>query len=141
MPLTAMTAPVHFHTSESVTEGHPDKLCDQISDAVLDAMLQDDPEARVACETATHDRPRPRHGRDHHHDLRRYPGDRPRHRSATSATHSARVRLRLRDAAASSSRIKEQSPRHRQGVDKALEAKQAAGEDDELDSSAPATRA
>jgi S-adenosylmethionine synthetase len=51
MPLTAMTAPTHFHTSESVTEGHPDKLCDQISDAVLDAMLQDDPEARVACET------------------------------------------------------------------------------------------
>jgi len=52
MPLTAMTAPTHFHTSESVTEGHPDKLCDQISDAVLDAMLKDDPEARVACETA-----------------------------------------------------------------------------------------
>jgi S-adenosylmethionine synthetase len=52
MPLTAMTAPTHFHTSESVTEGHPDKLCDQISDAVLDAMLTDDPESRVACETA-----------------------------------------------------------------------------------------
>jgi S-adenosylmethionine synthetase len=48
-----MTAPTHFHTSESVTEGHPDKLCDQISDAVLDAMLKDDPESRVACETAT----------------------------------------------------------------------------------------
>ena len=38
-------------TSESVTEGHPDKLCDQISDAVLDAILTDDPDARVACET------------------------------------------------------------------------------------------
>ncbi len=38
-------------TSESVTEGHPDKLCDQISDAVLDAILQEDPQARVACET------------------------------------------------------------------------------------------
>ncbi len=38
-------------TSESVTEGHPDKLCDQISDAVLDAILTDDPNARVACET------------------------------------------------------------------------------------------
>jgi S-adenosylmethionine synthetase len=46
-----MTAPTHFHTSESVTEGHPDKLCDQISDAVLDAMLTDDPQSRVACET------------------------------------------------------------------------------------------
>ena len=40
-----------FFTSESVTEGHPDKLCDQISDAVLDAILAQDPTARVACET------------------------------------------------------------------------------------------
>ena len=40
-------------TSESVTEGHPDKICDQISDAVLDALLQQDPTSRVACETAT----------------------------------------------------------------------------------------
>ena len=38
-------------TSESVTEGHPDKICDQISDAVLDAILAQDPMARVACET------------------------------------------------------------------------------------------
>ena len=36
-------------TSESVTEGHPDKICDQISDAVLDAHLQQDPDAKVAC--------------------------------------------------------------------------------------------
>jgi S-adenosylmethionine synthetase len=42
-----------FFTSESVTEGHPDKLCDQISDGVLDAILAEDPIARVACETAT----------------------------------------------------------------------------------------
>ena len=41
----------HLFTSESVTEGHPDKICDQISDAVLDAMLEKDPAARVACET------------------------------------------------------------------------------------------
>jgi len=40
-------------TSESVTEGHPDKMCDQISDAILDAIIADDPGARVACETAT----------------------------------------------------------------------------------------
>lgn len=38
-------------TSESVTEGHPDKICDQISDAVLDAIIAQDPTARVACET------------------------------------------------------------------------------------------
>ena len=42
-----------FFTSESVTEGHPDKICDQISDAVLDAILEKDPMARVACETTT----------------------------------------------------------------------------------------
>ena len=41
----------HLFTSESVTEGHPDKICDQISDAVLDAILEKDPYARVACET------------------------------------------------------------------------------------------
>lgn len=40
-------------TSESVTEGHPDKMCDQISDSILDAILEKDPNARVACETAT----------------------------------------------------------------------------------------
>ena len=41
----------HLFTSESVTEGHPDKICDQISDAVLDAILEQDPDGRVACET------------------------------------------------------------------------------------------
>jgi len=48
-----MKNPKSFFTSESVTEGHPDKLCDQISDGVLDAILAQDPMARVACETAT----------------------------------------------------------------------------------------
>src|SRR5262245_14611373 len=42
----------HLFTSESVTEGHPDKICDQISDAVLDAFLEVDPYARVACEVS-----------------------------------------------------------------------------------------
>ena len=41
----------YLFTSESVTEGHPDKICDQISDAILDAVLNDDPTGRVACET------------------------------------------------------------------------------------------
>ena len=40
-------------TSESVTEGHPDKICDAISDAILDALMAQDPMSRVACETAT----------------------------------------------------------------------------------------
>jgi len=48
-----MKIPKALFTSESVTEGHPDKLCDQISDGVLDAILAQDPIARVACETAT----------------------------------------------------------------------------------------
>jgi S-adenosylmethionine synthetase len=43
----------YLFTSESVTEGHPDKMCDQISDAILDAIIAEDPNARVACETAT----------------------------------------------------------------------------------------
>ena len=44
-------SPSYLYTSESVTEGHPDKLCDQISDAILDAIFSKDPQARVACET------------------------------------------------------------------------------------------
>jgi len=52
MTSTFMTSPQFFFTSESVTEGHPDKLCDQLSDAVLDAIIGDDPDARVACECA-----------------------------------------------------------------------------------------
>ncbi|MEW6028510.1 MAG: methionine adenosyltransferase [Chloroflexota bacterium] len=53
MSTTFMTSSKLMFTSESVTEGHPDKLCDQISDAVLDACLEQDPRSRVACETAT----------------------------------------------------------------------------------------
>ncbi len=52
MSTTFMTSPQLFYTSKSVTEGHPDKMCDQISDAVLDAIIKDDPDARVACEAA-----------------------------------------------------------------------------------------
>ena len=42
----------YYFTSESVTEGHPDKMCDAISDAILDAVIEQDPMGRVACETA-----------------------------------------------------------------------------------------
>ena len=71
-------------TSESVTEGHPDKICDQISDAVLDAILEKDPNGRVACETMRLHRPDPHHGRDHHQLLcghpQNCPGGRAGHR-------------------------------------------------------------
>ena len=53
MSTTFMNSPQYLFTSESVSEGHPDKICDQISDAVLDAILAQDPRARVACEVAT----------------------------------------------------------------------------------------
>ncbi len=53
MTNTFMKSEHYLFTSESVTEGHPDKLCDQVSDAVLDACLEQDPMSRVACETAT----------------------------------------------------------------------------------------
>jgi S-adenosylmethionine synthetase len=53
MSTTFMQSPKLMFTSESVTEGHPDKMCDQISDAVLDSCLEQDPYSRVACETAT----------------------------------------------------------------------------------------
>jgi S-adenosylmethionine synthetase len=52
MSSSFMNSPQLFFTSESVTEGHPDKMCDQVSDAVLDACLAQDPMSRVACETA-----------------------------------------------------------------------------------------
>ena len=50
-PLPDMSKELRLFTSESVSEGHPDKVCDQISDAVLDAILAQDPDSRVACET------------------------------------------------------------------------------------------
>jgi S-adenosylmethionine synthetase len=51
--MSIVDAAQYLFTSESVTEGHPDKMCDQISDAILDSILERDPRARVACETAT----------------------------------------------------------------------------------------
>jgi S-adenosylmethionine synthetase len=51
--MSIVDAAHYLFTSESVTEGHPDKLCDQVSDAVLDAFLRQDPQSRVACEAAT----------------------------------------------------------------------------------------
>ena len=53
MSTTFTNSPRFYFTSESVSSGHPDKLCDQVSDAILDAFLAHDPRARVACETAT----------------------------------------------------------------------------------------
>src|SRR3954470_4852970 len=51
--MSIVDAAQYLFTSESVTEGHPDKMCDQVSDVILDAIIREDPDARVACETAT----------------------------------------------------------------------------------------
>src|SRR5438045_8965847 len=51
MSTNFMNSPKLLFTSESVTEGHPDKMCDQISDSVLDAIFDEDPNSRVACES------------------------------------------------------------------------------------------
>ena len=66
--------PTHLFTSESVSEGHPDKVADQISDAVLDAILEQDKHARVACESLVTTGLAMIAGRDNHQCLGRYAG-------------------------------------------------------------------
>jgi hypothetical protein len=84
----------YLFTSESVTEGHPDKICDQVSDAVLDAHLATDPHARVACETAVKTGFVIMRGRDHEPRTRvNYPSMVRERGEATSATpHGHRLR-------------------------------------------------
>ena len=119
-------------TSESVTEGHPDKIADQISDSVLDAVLTDDPNGRVACETLDHDRARRRRRRDHDRHVRRHPAPRARDRSRGSATRAPSTASTPRRAA-SIVAIDEQSPDIAQGVDNAYEVQHDPGDDDPLD--------
>ena len=122
MTTTFASSPKFFFTSESVTEGHPDKMCDQISDAVLDAIIEDDPDARVACESGATTGLVVVMGEITTKHLRRHPEPScatPCARSATPAPSTASTPT----PAASSSRIKEQSPDIALGVDKALEAK------------------
>ena len=109
----------YLFTSESVTEGHPDKVCDQISDGVLDAVLADDPTGRVACETLVNTglvvvsrrdlAPRPTS------TSRRSPA----RRSARSAT-TTRATASTATTCAVLTAIDKQSPDIAQGVDKAL---------------------
>ena len=116
-----MTSPTEFlFTSESVTEGHPDKVADQISDGVLDAMMREDPLARVACETLVNTglvvvageiRPRPT-------STSRTSCARRSARSATSTPTWASTP----DACAVITAIDKQSPDIAQGVDRASDA-------------------
>ena len=120
-------------TSESVTEGHPDKICDQISDAVLDAILEKDPNGRVACETDRLHRPGPHHGRDHHQLLCRHPEDRPR-RHPRHRLRPREVRLRLRHLRRYHQHRRAVAAISRMGVDNAFENKESGAS--ELDNGA-----
>ena len=122
-----------FFTSESVTEGHPDKICDQISDAVLDAILEKDPQARVACETTVTT------------GLVHVMGEISTH-CYVDIPHIAREVIREIgydrakfgfdcDTCAVLTSIDEQSPAIAMGVDKSLEAKEG-GADAELENGA-----
>ena len=115
-------------TSESVTEGHPDKICDQISDAVLDAILEQDPNGRVACETCVttgmvHD-----HGRDHHPAAMWISPRSPGKWCWTSATTGPSTASTATPAPCITT-IDEQSGDIAMGVDKSLEAKEAGDSD------------
>ena len=134
MTTTFMSSQLLSLTSESVTEGHPDKMCDQISDAVLDAIMKEDPMGRVACETACTT------------GLVVVMGE------ITTKTYvdiPTIVRETVRDIGYNSQHygfdwetcgimvsIKEQSGDIAMGVDKALEAKEGAGLGDDLDTGA-----
>jgi S-adenosylmethionine synthetase len=124
-------------TSESVTEGHPDKIADQISDGVLDAVLADDPYGRVACETLVTTGLIVVAGEITTDDLRRHPGDRARdgarigYDDATSGFDC--------DTCAVISTIDRQSPDIAQGVEHRLRAR-ASGSATSSTSRAPATR-
>ena len=95
-------------SSESVTEGHPDKIADQISDSVLDAVLAEDPTGRVACETLITTGPRGRRRRDLDVQLRRHRAARPRddhrHRLRPGEVRLRRAHLRRRWSRSTSSR-------------------------------------
>ncbi len=106
----------HLFTSESVTEGHPDKVADQISDAILDAVLRQDPDRRVACETlVTTGMVRPGR-RDHHQRPTSTSPRSPAGSSATSATPTPRSASTAKTCAVVSA-IDPQSPDIAQGVD------------------------
>ena len=117
----------HVFTSESVTEGHPDKVADQISDAVLDAILARDPAGRVACETLVTTGHGGRRRRDHHQHLRAHPRPRAATRSRRIGYTDATYGLDGRTCAVLTS-IDRQSPDIAMGVDSDPEKEQGAGD-------------
>ncbi|HTZ85417.1 MAG TPA: methionine adenosyltransferase [Solirubrobacteraceae bacterium] len=121
----------YLFTSESVTEGHPDKVADQISDGVLDAVLKDDPYGRVACETLVNTGLVVVSGEistDTYVDIQEVARETIRKIGYTDADLGFSA-----DSAAVLNAIDKQSPDIAQGVDKAYEARTDASDDDELD--------
>jgi S-adenosylmethionine synthetase len=128
---TFMSSPRYFFTSESVSEGHPDKMCDQISDAVLDAILAEDPAARVACETAVTTGLVMVFGEvttTAYVDIERLVRDTVRDIGYTRGKFGFDA-----DTCGVVVSIKEQSPDIAQGVDKALEAREGLMTDAQID--------
>jgi len=118
-------------TSESVTEGHPDKMADQISDGVLDAVMADDPEGRVACETLVNTGLVVVSGEittDVYVDIPKIARETIRKIGYSGGRYGFDC-----DSCAVITAIDEQSPDIAQGVDKAYEARTDPADDDELD--------
>src|SRR3954467_1732679 len=121
----------YLFTSESVTEGHPDKVADQISDGVLDAVLRDDPTGRVACETLVNTGLVVVSGEistETYVDIQEIARETIRKIGYVDADLGFSA-----DSAAVLNAIDKQSPDIAQGVDQAYEARTDAGDDDELD--------
>ena len=127
----SMGADSYLFTSESVTEGHPDKVADQISDGVLDAVLRDDPTGRVACETLVNTGLVVVSGEistETYVDIQEIARETIRRIGYTDADLGFSA-----DSAAVLNAIDKQSPDIAQGVDEALEARTDPADDDELD--------
>src|SRR6266540_2700731 len=129
--MTSLSDNEYLFTSESVTEGHPDKIADQISDGVLDAVLRDDPNGRVACETLVNTGLVVVSGEistDTYVDIQDVARETIRRIGYTDADLGFSA-----DSCAVINAIDKQSPDIAQGVDQAWEARTAASDDDELD--------
>ena len=129
--MTELSDNEFLFTSESVTEGHPDKIADQISDGVLDAVLKDDPYGRVACETLVNTGLIVVSGEistDTYVDIQEIARETVRKIGYTDADLGFSA-----DSCAVLNAIDKQSPDIAQGVDKAYEARTDASDEDELD--------
>src|SRR6202020_615275 len=130
-PMTELTENEFLFTSESVTEGHPDKVADQISDGVLDAVLADEPYGRVACETLVNTGLVVVSGEistETYVDIQEIARETIRKIGYTDADLGFSA-----DSCAVLNAIDKQSPDIAQGVDKAYEARTDASDEDELD--------